>query len=99
MHTINNKVLFYRTGSYNQYPVISHDREEYEGRAEPQTGDTTREGAEAQNHGDHENSGSWSLTEMLKKAVHLTQGMGCRGPAPADPGYSKERRPRRLFIC
>ena len=23
----------------------------------------------------------------------------CRGPAPADPGYSKERRPRRLFIC
>ena len=22
----------------------------------------------------------------------------CRGPAPADPGYSKERRPRRLFI-
>ena len=78
MHTINNKVLFYRTGSYNQYPVISHYREEYEGRAEPQTGDTTREGAEAQNHGDHENSGSWSLTEMLKKAVHLTQGMGER---------------------
>ena len=26
-------------------------------------------------------------------------GVGCRGPAPADPGYSKERRPRRLFIC
>ena len=23
----------------------------------------------------------------------------CRGPAPADPGYSKERRRRRLFIC
>ena len=23
----------------------------------------------------------------------------CWGPAPADPGYSKERRPRRLFIC
>ena len=23
----------------------------------------------------------------------------CRGPAPADAGYSKERRPRRLFIC
>ena len=22
----------------------------------------------------------------------------CRGPAPADPGYSKERLPRRLFI-
>ena len=34
--------------SYNQYPVISHDRKEYEGRAEPQTGGTTREGAEAQ---------------------------------------------------
>ena len=23
----------------------------------------------------------------------------CRGPAPTDPGYSKERWPRRLFIC
>ena len=23
----------------------------------------------------------------------------CRGPAPADPGYSKERRPRWLFKC
>ena len=73
---INNKVLLYRTGNYNQYPVISHIRKEYEGRAEPQTGGTTREGAEAQNHSDHENSGSWSLTEMLKKDLHLTQGMG-----------------------
>ena len=32
-----------------------------------------------------------------KKDVHFT--IGCWGPAPADPGYSKERRPRRLFIC
>ena len=26
-------------------------------------------------------------------------GATCRGPAPADPVYSKERWPRRLFIC
>ena len=24
-----------------------------------------------------------------------TKGLGCRGPAPADPGYSKERQRRR----
>ena len=28
----------------------------------------------------------------------VRDGEYCRGPAPADPGYSKERRPRRLFI-
>ena len=33
-----------------------------------------------------------SLAEIRQKTT-------CWGPAPADPGYSKERRPRRLFIC
>ena len=39
--------------------------------------------------------------EASRAAVHgVTESdMTCRGPAPADPGYSKERRPRRLFIC
>ena len=27
---INNKVLLYSTGSYIQYPVINHNRKEYE---------------------------------------------------------------------
>ena len=29
----------------------------------------------------------------------IIQVATCRGPAPTDPGYSKERWPRRLFIC
>ena len=33
-----------------------------------------------------------------KKEIQKSK-MACWGPAPADPGYSKERRPRRLFIC
>ena len=35
--------------------------------------------------------------ELYKKDLHNLNN--CRGPAPADPGYSKERRPRRLFKC
>ena len=27
---INNKVLMYNTGNYIQYPVINHNRKEYE---------------------------------------------------------------------
>ena len=30
MEWINNKVLLYSTGSYIQYPVISHNGKEYE---------------------------------------------------------------------
>ena len=30
---------------------------------------------------------------------NMRQNIVCQGPAPADPGYSKERWPRRLFIC
>ena len=46
-----------------------------EGRAKPQTGDTNRVrswgGAEAQNHRDHENPGSWRLTEILRNGASL----------------------------
>ena len=37
-----------------------------------------------------------SPCEWRGRAPHCSRAMvGCRGPAPADPGYSKERRRRR----
>ena len=37
-----------------------------------------------------------SPCEWRVRAPHCSRAMvGCRGPAPADPGYSKERRRRR----
>ena len=30
IYGINNKVLLYHTGNYIQYPVINHNRKEYE---------------------------------------------------------------------
>ena len=40
----------------------------------------------------------YCFLDSTRKCDH-TLLVFCRGPAPADPGYSKERRPRRLFIC
>ena len=42
-------------------------------------------------------SGKNTQKDYTKKV--LMTWITCRGPAPADPGYSKERWPRRLFIC
>ena len=46
---------------------------------------------------------NWSTTCMLSSLSIASWGTcsvaTCRGPAPTDPGYSKERWPRRLFIC
>ena len=45
------------------------------------------------------------IQQIFKYLLHgrhvhgIVNDMLCRGPALADPGYSKERRPRRLFIC
>ena len=42
-------------------------------------------------------NGKISNVTMEKPHRH-TFTQDCRGPAPADPGYSKGRRHRRLFI-
>ena len=44
---------------------------------------------------------NWDLYNKRKRNMHTDthaegkRPCGCRGPAPADPGYLKERRPRR----
>ena len=43
-----------------------------------------------------------SITNSVDMSLSTLQEIvkdRCRGQAPADPGYSKERWPRRLFIC
>jgi len=42
----------------------------------------------------------YGITDSMDMSLSRLQEMvKCRGPVPADPGYSKERRPRWLFIC
>ena len=43
--------------------------------------------------------GSCLLSSLSIASWGPCSGATCRGPAPTDPGYSKERWPRRLFIC